>query len=93
MLGLGCAKDGAPNSDSFDLSRNPNRTKRSTYFKKFLRVPSVLDMILNILNLNNFLVQSILYLFLGAKWSIKSSSSFYNSLSNSLSCVSVKFWH
>ena len=31
VLGLGCAKDGAPHSGSFALSRNPSRTKHSDY--------------------------------------------------------------
>ena len=32
FLGLGCANDGAPNSNLFALSRTPIRTKYSTYF-------------------------------------------------------------
>ena len=33
-LDLGCAKDGAPHSESFDTSETPSRTKRSTSFLK-----------------------------------------------------------
>ena len=34
FLGLGCEKDGAPHSESFDFSSTPSRNKSSTSFLK-----------------------------------------------------------
>ena len=59
-LGLGCAKDGAPHSESFATSRNTSRNKLSTSFWTFSCVPSVLDTVASILASHPFLILSLL---------------------------------
>ena len=63
VLGLSCAKDGDTHTESFALLRTHIRTKCSTSFLTFLRLPSLPDMVFNISASHTFLIISPLYLF------------------------------
>ena len=94
ILGLGCAKYEDPHSESFDFSRIPSRTKHSTHF---LDISScTFGTIYGIENIGftyYFNSKSTWYFLQVPSFTSTNSSDFFNDLSNSLHCVSVKCFH
>ena len=62
-FGLDCAKDWAPHSESFDTSRTPSRTNRSTSFLKISLCTFGSAYVCESIYFAYYLIRSLLYLF------------------------------
>ena len=93
VLGLVCAKDGSPHSESFSISSTPSRTKFSTYFFNISSCSFITGYGLeHIFFSSSFNLKPTRSVFHVPSVPSKNSSNFWNNLSYSLRCISIKFW-
>ena len=94
FVGLGCAKYGAPHSESFSTPSTPNRTKFSTSFLDIYSCNFVTgyfcEHIFFTLSFNSESTGSGLQI---PSVPFYNSSNICNNVINSLRCVIVKCWH
>ena len=91
---LGCAKDGDPHSESFDTSRTPNKTKRSTSFLNISSYTVGTGYGCNHIGFATFFSsKSTGSVFKVPSVPSNNSSNICNNFSDPLHCVIIRYWY